>query len=79
MNPAEQFVPKWAELALSSKEHKDAEIGLHRDFFDAWEHLHSLPNNHQHRRRAEEAAQKLVEIAEAIKRLRDVPIVGRYS
>lgn len=78
VNPNEPFMPKWAEHQFQTEEHRNAEILMHRDFFDAWEALHALPNDKLHRHRAEQAAQKLVDIAQAIKRLRELPLqVGR--
>ncbi len=74
----EPMMPTWAEHQLQSQAHRDAEIQMHRDFFDAWEALHALPNDKLHRRQAEQAAQKLVDFAQAIKRLREPPLqVGR--
>jgi hypothetical protein len=71
-------IPKWAEYALGNHVHAQAEIKMHREFFEAWEALHSLPNDKFHRHRAEQAAQKLVDIADAIRRLREItrPING---
>ncbi len=68
------FIPKWVEYQLQSEAHRSAEIQLHRDFFDAWEHLHSIPNDKLHRPKSEAAAQRLCEIAATIQRLREPPV-----
>lgn len=66
----EPFMPAWAELELAGKDHAAAEIKLHREFFEAWETLHSIPNDRMHRNKAERAAQQLVDLAQTIKRMR---------
>jgi hypothetical protein len=78
MNANEQFVPKWAAVSLENKATAEAEISLHRDFFDAWEAMHAVPKDKLHRPKAEQAAQKLVDIAQCIRRLREPPIIGSY-
>lgn len=77
----EPFVPSWAEQALARPSAFDiAENIALKDFFDAWQHLHSLPNDKLHRRQAEEAAQDLVSKAQLVKRMRDArPINGSPS
>ncbi len=65
------FVPAWAEYELGDKTTAKLEIQMHREFFEAWEALHSIPNDKLHRNKAEQAAQKLVDISHAIKRLRE--------
>ena len=74
MSDQPPFMPKWAEHQFQSQAHREAEILMHREFFEAWEALHALPNDKLHRREAEQAAQKLVDIAQAIRRLREPPM-----
>lgn len=75
---ADNFIPTWAEQALVRPTAFDvAENIALKDFFEAWQHLHSLPNDKMHRRQAEEAAQDLVSKAHLVIRMREArPING---
>jgi hypothetical protein len=46
-----------------------AEYQMLKQFYEAWEHLHSLPNDRLHRRQAEEAAEALVGHAHVLRRM----------
>ena len=66
-----QFVPKWAESALTKPKPFDfEELGLLRDFYEQWEALHAIPDEKAMRPKKIEAATKLVEKAHVIRSLR---------
>jgi hypothetical protein len=48
------------------------ELGMLRRFFDCWEALHAIPNDKEHRRKSEQAAQLLVDTAHAVRRFRSL-------
>lgn len=46
-----------------------AEYQILKAFYEAWEHLHSLPKDRLHRREAEEAAEAMVRHAHVLRRM----------
>lgn len=84
------FVPDWAERELERKpingkeiyttqpersDASEAELGLLRNFFDAWQALHAIPNDKFHRRKKEDAAVVLTNAAQSVIRYRN-PVNG---
>lgn len=72
-------IPAWAEATLRGQAHVAAEHLLLREFFDAWQDLHSLPNDKLHRHKSERAAQRLVDIARSIERMIDPVSIKRTT
>lgn len=76
---ANMGIPSWAESHLRGANHVAAEHKLLREFFNAWQELHSLPNDKLHRNKAERAAQNLVDIARSIERMIDPVSIKRTA
>jgi flagellar hook-associated protein FlgK len=74
-----QMMPAWAEAQLRGSQHVAAEHALLREFFNAWQDLHTLPNDKLHRRKAELAAQRLIDIADQIERMIDPVQIKRTT
>lgn len=71
MNDAQQqFTPAWAASVLGPKPDSTLELKLLWAFFGAWEALHAIPNTQGNRRKAEAAAEVLVDAAHALRTLR---------
>lgn len=67
------LIPEWAERELAGQEalkaHAQVELDTLRSFYKAWEALHEVPNDKQHRQKKEEAAKVLVEQAHVLRRM----------
>lgn len=72
-------IPEWAEAQLRGQNHVAAEHMLLRQFFNAWQDLHSIPNDRLHRNKTEQAAQKLVDLAKSIERMIDPVSIRRTT
>lgn len=48
-----------------------AEFQILRQFYEAWEALHRIPNDKHRRKQKEEAAQNLVEKAQVLRSMKD--------
>lgn len=71
MNDPFKQVPTWAERELSKAPAADvAELEMLRTFYDAWEDMHSIPNDKLHRNKKEAAAERLVGAAHTIRAFR---------
>lgn len=65
MNPAETFVPKWADSALTKPLPVDAaELKLLRKFYSQWVHYHTIPTKRKDLQR--EAGDALILTHEAL-------------
>lgn len=71
MNAPNMGIPDWASAQLRGNAHVAAEHMLLRQFFNAWQDMHSIPNDKLHRHKAERAAQRLVDLADSIERMID--------
>lgn len=76
---SEPFIPSWAEKTLATKKtaFDVAHYNALGDFYEAWEKMHSLPNDRLHKRELNEAAEDLVRKAHLLRRMREArPING---
>jgi len=73
------FIPDWAEAQLRGNAHVAVEHKMLREFFNAWQDLHSIPNDKLHRNKAERAAQALIDKAHAIERMIDPVSIKRAT
>lgn len=72
-------IPEWAASQLRGNAHVAAEHMMLRQFFNAWQDMHSLPNDRFHRNKAERAAQRLVDLAKSIERMIDPVSIKRTA
>ncbi len=79
MNAPNMGIPDWASAQLRGNAHVAAEHQLLRKFFNAWQELHTIPNDRLHKNKAERAAQNLVDIAHAIERMIDPVQIKRTT
>lgn len=64
MNPAETFVPPWAESALAKPPVE--ELKLLREFYAAWVHYHTIPKDGMAKERQKLAGKKLIALHEEL-------------
>ena len=64
------LVPAGVEAYFNKEKNIELELQMLRHFFSAWENLHNVPHDKDHRKKAEAAAQVLVDAAQAIYTLR---------
>lgn len=69
-NEVEPFMPAWAATHFDKKKNDELEFQMLKHFFASWEALHNLPRDSDHRKKAEAAAQVLVDAAQSINALR---------
>ncbi len=67
---SEPMMPAWAEKLERTTPNAALELEMLRHFFASWEALHNLPQDKDHRKKAEAAAQVLVDAAQSIYTLR---------
>lgn len=66
------IVPKWADAHFNKEKNTELELQMLRHFFNSWDSLHNLPRDDpEHRKKAEAAAQVLVDAAQSIYALRE--------
>lgn len=66
------LVPSGVESYFNREKNTELELQMLRHFFASWEALHNLPHDKDHRKKAEAAAQVMVDAAQAIYTLRGV-------
>lgn len=64
------LVPAGIEAHFNKEKHSELEYLMLKHFFDSWENLHNIPQDKDHRKKAEAAAQVLVDAAQSIYTLR---------
>jgi hypothetical protein len=84
MNEEPFFIPAWATNALGQKQAREVadvaqELQLLRAFFQSWEKLHAIQNKPENKHKMEQAAQTLVDAADAIRMARGTVIEGNAN
>ena len=70
------LVPAGVEAHFNREKNTELELQMLRHFFASWQALHNLPREDKdHRKKAEAAAQVLVDAAQSIVALREQPRV----
>ena len=77
---SEVFIPSWAARELGALRQSPFDAAFSsalEDFFDQWEALHNTPNDKQHRKQAEDAAEELVRRAYVVRHMKQAkPVNG---
>ncbi len=64
------MMPAWVEPHFNREKNAELELQMLRHFYESWEYLHAIPNDKDHRKNSEAAAQVLVDAAHSLRALR---------